>query len=579
MTRREASNPIFETSSPFPRSCDMDVLASSATTLGALRRALLLGLAACLIWLAAGCGDDDAGGAGVGGSAIEVDLSTPEAPGEIDRVVWANPDGEPTTLFPPIAPSPSEFLVIGNLCEPLFRLKDDGTVEPGLAQRLELVTPTEIAVHIRDDAEFWNGDPVTAEDVVYSLGRAADPKQSLVAFWTANVKSVRATGPRDVTITLKRPDSLYHRYLATQVAMIFQEEYTEAKGDEIGTPTGGLMCSGPYQLKSWTRGESIVIERHDGWWNKAERPKAREIEFRFVKDEATLTAALVAGEIDGTFQAPISGAAQLRSSSTGKLYVGETTLTQALMPLATDSALTDPKLREAIALSIDYQGIVKAVFKGYGRPAPNLAGPGATGIGRDAYKALWERQGEPKRDLERARQLVREAGAEGRVIRIPTSSDVEAVKAGVNTIADGLRRIGLKVEQESFSNEQYFPLLFDAKLREKFDFIFTAWNVDVGDPQTIYAWFAYPGGLVNTTGYDDPKVTRLLDEARAEYDDEARSDLVAQAAEQFAKTGPMITVAQRYDLLYMNNRITGVNPFWPLLFNPWAVQLGASGEG
>ena len=92
----------------------------------------------------------------------------PAAVGPVDRVVWNLPTGEPSTIDPPNAPTYSGASVISNLCDSLLTIDADYNVSPNLAE-FNQVSDTELKLTIRDDAKFWDGTPVTAEDVAFSL--------------------------------------------------------------------------------------------------------------------------------------------------------------------------------------------------------------------------------------------------------------------------------------------------------------------------------------------------------------------------------------------------------------------------
>ena len=129
-----------------------------------------------------------------GASAQELVSMAPAAKGPVDSVIWNLPGGEPASIDPPNAATLSGAGVVSNLCDSLLTHDANYDVVPGLAEA-KVISPTEITYTIRPDAKFWDGNPVTAEDVAYSLQRGADP-EALVSFIYASVKSIDVTGDR-----------------------------------------------------------------------------------------------------------------------------------------------------------------------------------------------------------------------------------------------------------------------------------------------------------------------------------------------------------------------------------------------
>ncbi len=136
---------------------------------------------------------------------------------------------------------------------------------------------------LRSGVKFWNGDPVTPADVVYSLDRQMLPSYGGFYGLVFNrVKSIAATGANQVTITLKQPDYWLEGELASMPGIIIQKSYAVKQGKNYGTPAGGIMCTGPYEFKSWTagggrhrRGEPALLERRSQAQGRPDRAQGR----------------------------------------------------------------------------------------------------------------------------------------------------------------------------------------------------------------------------------------------------------------------------------------------------------------
>ena len=157
-------------------------------------------------------------------------------------MTWDLPRGEPTTLDYAKAADYSPDMMISNMCDYLLRLTPDWKIKPGLAESWSNPNPTTWIYNIRSGVKFWDGHPLTAADVVYSLQRNLDPKvQPVNGGFFAYVKAIKETGPLQVTVTFKQPDELFNKEMATIAGGITEKAYAEAKGTSFGTAKGGVM--------------------------------------------------------------------------------------------------------------------------------------------------------------------------------------------------------------------------------------------------------------------------------------------------------------------------------------------------
>lgn len=506
--------------------------------------------------------------------AIETDTST----GDVDKVSWNLPYGEPASLDWTKALSYSENTVIANMCESLFRLTPAFEIEPGLAESSEHPDPTTYVYKIRDDVTFWDGTPMTVDDVVYSMKRHMDKKVG--SFWASYydyVKSIEPTADNTVTVTLTRPDSLFDRWMSTPAGAVGQASYIQKAGRSYGTPDGGVSCTGPFQLKAWNKGSDIELERNDDYWETSRRAKAAAFDFRFLVDENAATSALMTGEIDGTYDAPLAGITTLDKSETGKLWLGRTLQSVALLQTEHKSPLNDPKVRDALRLAIDYDGIVKQIYKSTATPSRAYAGPGTWGYEHDAFAAAYDALPESKTDLDAARAKVKEAGSPKDEIVIASVSDIPLYAQLASVVQDAGKKIGLNVRLKAFPTSTYTTFFFDQSARNQVDAFFTTNYTDLADPLQMYTGFV-PGHFYNYSGYDNPKVTSAIESALRTEDPAARAKLVIEAQAQITQDLPIIPIVEPANRLFMNNRITGAPASFDYLYYPWAADVGASGE-
>ncbi len=362
------------------------------------------------------------------GEAIELTTTTPAASVDVESISWALPTGEPRSLDPAKTGDYAANTVVTNLCESLLRLEPDFSTSPGLATEIERVDPVTTVITLRDGVTFWDGSPMTADDVAYSLNRNLDPAVgSFSAAIFRNVASIKATGPLQVTVAFKIPDAAFVASMAGVAGAVMEQAFSEKAGADLGVRGTGVMCTGPFSLGDWQSGSKIVLERYDTYWDTARKARSKSFTFVVFNDDSALTSALRAGEVDGSYSPPVSSLATLSTPEVGTIYYGPSTESYSLGPTASEGPAADPKIRQALDLAIDKNAIISTVLKGTGEPlktfTPPLVWQGdpAKAVYDAGYAALPE-TGKP--DIEAAKKLVQEAkpSRTEMVLAIPSGS-------------------------------------------------------------------------------------------------------------------------------------------------------------
>jgi peptide/nickel transport system substrate-binding protein len=508
----------------------------------------------------------------------DVVTTTPAGDEPVDSIVWGLPAGEPTGLDPMVAGASSEMTVSANLCESLMRVEPDFSVSSGLATSAEWADDTTFVLDLRDGVTFWDGTPLTADDVVYSLQRTGNPKgPSYYSGAFRYVTAIKKTGPLQVTITFSQPDAQFREALAGPAGAIVEQAFADKAGQGFGTAKGGLMCSGPYELVAWKTGDSIEVRANADYWGGA--PKVGEITFRFLGDAATLTTALRSGEIDGAYDLPVSTAVALQKSGEGTVYRGMSTQSLSFGPTSDQGPAADPRVREALNLAIDKKGLVSTVLRGLGTPQRTFTAPLAwTGdpaveTYQKGYDALPDND---TPDLDKAKKLVAEAGADGAklVMAIPSGGVTEGQAATV--VQAAAKEIGIDLELKTMQPTEFSELFYNPAKRADVDFVCTIGYQEV--PGSLYyaPEFATPTGLYNWSHYEKPEVTKLLDEARASTDPEVTAQKFVEAQAIFAPDNLQITLAGMDVLLYLRDGLSGAPASIAYYSSPWALTLGGT---
>jgi peptide/nickel transport system substrate-binding protein len=548
-------------------------------------------LAAAAALTACGGRAPNAGGA-AGATAGTLSLAalpdtTPGASGEIGTLNW-DLFYEPTSVDPAHALDYTENEVVANMCDTLVRMTPGFTYEPGLAT-YSSPNPTTWVYKIRPGAKFWDGTPVTAADVAYSLERNLNPKVG--SYWSdyfQNIQSISATGPREVTVKLTRPDEVFNQGMALAAGAITEQRFDEEHGSSVGTPSVGVMCSGPYKFVSWTPGNDIVLARNKDYWDPRIHAKANKIVFSFIGTDSAETNALLGGSIQGMYETPISGSASLRSSS-GKLYLGKS-LTQYVMECFMHSSRpSDPinnrYVRQALSLAINRESVANVIFDGVAAPPVSralFADAGTYSYGQSVFEPAAKALPSLSQDVAEAKRLVAKAGNPTTPIVVSYASDGPSYNIQfAEYLQSAAQAVGLKVQLNPMTTAEFNNLGFDQKLDETTDLALSIWFNELPDPVQWYRLFtpSASGALsvFNYGQYQDAAVTSSIRAASETTDPGKRAQYVVRAQQQIMTDLPWIPVVDLPNRLYMAKGISGPPASEVQSWYPWATSVGATG--
>jgi peptide/nickel transport system substrate-binding protein len=253
--------------------------------------------------------------------------------------------------------------------ETLVKFGPQGQVEPKLASSWAQTSPVTYVYQLRHGVTFWDGHPLTADDAAYSLNydRAAG---SDVAFGFAGVKSIAATGPYTVTVTLTQPEANW-KYVPAEInAFIFEKAFQQAHPTTFGKPGTLVMGSGPWMISSLdpTKGAQLTANPH--WWGG--KVPIQAISFTFFANETSEALAFRAGEID---LAP-----EVDSPKSFAAAAGTTPLSAPGCDIGffgmnvTQPGWNDVHVRRAVAYALNRTDII-AANGGYATPIYTLTPP------------------------------------------------------------------------------------------------------------------------------------------------------------------------------------------------------------
>ncbi len=535
------------------------------------------GIALCAIAaLTAACGGSSAQSKNAAEARKNVQQGdiTPAAAGRLAKATWMMPK-EPVNLDLTSDRSDDQSdLIMSNVCERLNKLNPDLTVGPGLASKYTWTTPKTLVFSLRHNVTFHDGSPMTADDVLWSMKRNATEGNSESDEFV-NVTSVEKTGPYEITFHLTQPDAVFVEALAGDAGVVQERKAVEAQGKAFGTPSGKDACSGPFALKEWRPGQQIVLTAAAHYWDTAKAAKTGELTFKWADDDAVVNS-LLTGSAQGAYLETISSAARLAAKG-APTTVSQGPDTRVWSMMATErGGLTDVRLRKALSLALDRDGVDRAALAGFGQPWKEPVGSGAWGYQKSTFQAADDKLvGSPAKptaaDINAAKKLVSQVSDPQPLV---VASDGTPVRnALANAAVSAAQQIGLKASIIVFPTTQYGDFYDDPAFRKRADLWSDDYFISKNDPVGFYK----NGASTSEVQWllKDPAYDKLVKQARAAIDPAQRAQLAIRLAQRWADAKPWISAVLSPTTVVLSSKVTGVPSSGAYRYYPWAADLGA----
>jgi peptide/nickel transport system substrate-binding protein len=433
----------------------------------------------------------------------------------------------------------------GQVYEGLIGRGKDLEIIPCLAESWETPEPTRWRFHLRKGVKFHNGDPFTADDVVFSADRVRAKGSDFATVIPSDAKAVKIDD-YTVDFVLTSPNPI----LITQwdVWYIMDKKWAEANNATAPTPAAATTPSfaslnangtGPFTVESHQPGVKTVFKVNPNWWRKPEH-NLKEIIFTPIGSDATRVAALLSGEVDIIEPVPIQDITRVNSSPNATVMAGPELRTIFLgMDQLRDELLNsnikgknpfkDVRVREAFYKAIDIELIKTRVMRGLSTPSALMIAPQLFSLSKDFVR--------PKYDAEGAKKLLAEAGyPEGFELGMDCPNDRYVNDAAIcQAVVGMLARIGVKVTLNAQPKALFFAKVFKSGNYQT-SFYLLGWTPGTQDSHNVL--FDIMGcrddpkssrGTTNVGGYCNKDFDALTDKVLQETDT-AKRDLLIKAA-------------------------------------------------
>ena len=455
---------------------------------------------------------------------------------------------DPDGLDPTLARTFVGRVVFAALCDKLFDIDEKLSIVPQLASSYEWSADSRaLTIKVRPGVTFHDGEKLDAAAVKFNIERHKTMAGSNRKGELAPVASVDVVDPMTVRLNLSAPFSPLLAALADRAGMMVSPKAAQAAGDKFGAKP---VCAGPYKFVERVAQDRIVVEKYPEYWNKANVFIDRIVYLPIV-DSTVRLANLKSGQLDFIERMAPSDVPALKTDSRFRIakiteigYQG-ITMNVGKSDLAKQNPIgKDARVREAFELALDRDGIVQVVMEGEAAAGNQWVAPDNPYYAKNVPV--------PKRDVAKAKALLKEAGMPNPVVNLmtPTTSDAQKIAQVVQAM---VKEAGFDVKIQSTE----FATSLDLADKGQFDAYVLAWSGRADPDGNIFSFDACKQPL-NYAGYCKPEVDEILNRSRTARDPAERRKAYEQLAAIVLKDRPIVYLYHRHWLWAYTTKLSGL---------------------
>jgi len=499
---------------------------------------------------------------------------TTSAPTEKQVLVYGS-GGSPVNLEPGNITDGNSLIIQQQIYNRLLEFKPGTTeAQPSLATSWSVSPDGKVwTFKLRPGVKFHDGTNFDAESVKFNVERWWDAKnpngyrnagknyeiwQQLFGGFKGEPNSLLqnlvVVDKSTIQFVLIQPFGAFPIAIGAGFFGIASPTAIKKSGANYGTPSGLAVGTGPFIFQEWRTGDRITLEKNPNYWQKG-FPKTNQLVILFVTDPAARLAQLRAGQIDFTVDLAPDQIKEIQSDPNlvavprPSFNVGYLALNPSYKPL------TDVRVRQAIALTINKKQIVQAFWGNLGETSPHFIPPS---LNWAQAKNITESEPNPQK----AKELLTQAG-------YPNGFDLElwympvsrpyfpTPKPIAEAFAADLSAIGIRVK---LNTKDWAAYIADRKKSPGFQAFMLGWTADYGDPDNFYYPHFGPGGTADLGGWKNDQVIQLLNQGRATVDQAARAKIYAQVDEILHREMVRLPIVHSQPLLAKRKNVQGWTP-------------------
>jgi peptide/nickel transport system substrate-binding protein len=456
---------------------------------------------------------------------------------------------DPDVLDPSIGRTYVGRIVFASFCDKLFDIDEKLNIVPQLALSHETSADgKEVTIKLRPGVKFHDGEPFDAQAAKFSLERHLTLPASFRKPELAALDHVDVVDPLTIKLILRTPFSPLIAQLTDRAGMMISPKAAKEAGEKFGLHP---VCAGPYKFVERVQQDRIVLEKFADYWNK-ENVFIDRVVFLPIVDSTVRLANLKSGGLDLIERVLATDIGDVRADSrlelSSALELGYMGLTVNVGNDKSKGGLSQSeKVRRALDLSIDREAVNQVVFNGEFTPGNQWVSPE-----HPYYQKAFP---VPKRDIAKARALLKEAG-----VALPVSVDLMVPKGPENeAVAQVLQSMAAEAGFDLKIRLIEFATSFKQAQAGEFQAFLIGWSGRI-DPDGNSYVFLHSGAAQNDGVYSNPDVYKGFEDARLTTDPAQRKAIYEKVTAQVLKDDPIIYLYHRKLLIAHTTRLEGYRP-------------------
>ncbi len=476
---------------------------------------------------------------------------------------------EPETLDPQKLTGVPEANIAYDLYEGLATLDDHGNPTGGVAKTWDVSDDGKVyTFHLREDAKWSNGDPITADDVVYSLRRVVDPavaaEYAYIYAPILNADEINSGKEKDLTklgveavdahtvkVTLKAPTPYLLGLLAHTSSQIVNKGVIEKFGDQWTRP-GNNVTSGAYTISEWVPQSKVVLVKNANFHDAA-NVKFDKVVYFPTEDQDEEFKRFRAGELDATYDMPKDkipvALKDYKDEFRDSVYFGTYFYAINMTKEPLGKSL---ELRDALSMAIDRDALVNKITLGGELPAYSWMPPGVPGYTQQKLNFAGMSQADR---MAKAKEILKAAGysaSKPLEVELLYNTNENHKKIAV-AIASMWKAIGVQVK---LTNQEW-KVYLDTRRQKGYQVARAGWIGDYLDPSNFMEQYMSDAGDADFMGYVNLEYDALLRKAQTEPKEDARMKFFEQAEAIFLKDQPLIPIYHYAHVQMVSKKIDG----------------------
>ncbi|NGZ76596.1 ABC transporter substrate-binding protein [Saccharibacillus alkalitolerans] len=508
--------------------------------------------------------------------ATDMTMNPPGAVNRTDSMIIGTvaPQGVFNPLFHQTA---YDFAIDDNLFSSLIKVKADGTYENDMADKIDISDDNKTyTFHIRDDAKFSDGTPVTANDYLFTMKLYMDASydgQSDPLSWNVvganeynkgtakDISGIKVVDDKTVEITVSDYDAMTQVNLGAVAPLpeaYYGKGYKQGDLTSVKQLNAKPVGSGPYKLKSYSAGQEVDLVANEHYYGGV--AKIPNVIFKVTTDTTNM-AMLQSGETDlDNVTVNEDNVEELKSMGFLDVNVLKNNGYGYVAMNNKNPLFSDVKVRQALTYGLNRAEVVEAAYGPYAEVINIPQSDVSWAYTADKINTYDYNPDEAKKLLDEAGWTVgsdgiREKDGKKFEINFSATADNPVVDALIPIMTENYQELGIKLVTETLD----FNAIMEKKDRGDYDMFFAAWGLTPDPDTTVYI----TDGAQNNSGYSNPKVDELYAKGKKELDLDKRKEIYAEAYQQINADAPEILMYQRTNMLAINGRLDGwdISPY------------------